>query len=1243
MPGVVRLLTLATLNVLLVLPAFAANLRVMRAGLGSGTVTGSGINCGATCDATPPTGSVVTLTATAGAGSTFSKWFGDCTGTTATCNVTMSSDRSVRAEFVPSTPLVPLTAAQLNPTGIAAYLSAHSEVNTPARFMAVLPVEFRDNWIMMSRSESFQTGIAEAPRFLVPSTDAKNVFTFGLMTHLSYPGANPNAIEYMQWDGDPSVMNFRFHEIVLAPIPQMGTVSPRTRGVLADDARCTKCHSTRNIHNASALPGTDGIPPGTVRVKNKPNWDTYDSWGGMLPFNRDRIYQGTVEAAAFRKLLNPWTWRANDDLRAFIELLHLQPAGVPPTHAITRLEAGPNDGHIVFAFDSSPPVFTEPPPSTTSSSAVNYTFNGMAGTGPSTTVGRGGAFITLHHTFDVSNDEGRGVHMFDLLGGLGPDHLNQHRIADEIATHQFATGSVPVDVRPIALAIVHNPPCVRVNSGANAVESTVARPLNIDQSFFTARNGKSINQLVSDTALRAHSFPRRKADIQRLNIDRLTDVYWYSPRDPGDPAAPPANGLIQIYGAQTSQSTSTTNDRLRQEVFRREQGAFSQDTITNAYIDREDYTNTEPVALFRFFLEPLGVSVDKWGLAVRGRSRTYTFADVFGTYVTTLRSDIDASLSTRPYPGLPAGSDCTAIIDAVNMSLAAAVLPPATATPTFTDVQRIFNKACIECHGGLGYPPFERYFSSDAVDFSENEAPPPGQQRFTRSYDKAVMLSSQIISRIGMSSENCPYGMMPCGGPPLSQTDILTLTRWVSGGTPSTVGDPHLTTVGGVNYDFQGAGEFVLLRDEGTELQVRQTPVQTDGPLGPNDYTGLTSCVSLNTAVAIRSGAHRITYQPRLNGEPDPKGLELRIDGKLVTVPDEGLVVGGTRISRTNVAAGIQILMPGQTEFIVTPGWWDYYKVWYLNIDVRRSRATMGIMGSIAPGNWLPALPDGAQLGPMPRGLHERYAVLYGKFGNAWRVDARATLFDYAPGTSTNTFTMASWPGDGTPTCRAKIFTGPLAQPPLPPIAAEKATQLCAGVADRKRHENCLQDVMVTGEAGFATTYLAGEKLRVNRAPADLALLFPEDFKIHVNPAAISLGWKRTSDPEGRKVTYYQCVWELGTDFSWSNCKVIPPPLMPVREQWFLPLNVLLFIVGLGLLFLFLKLTRYRMWVRIVDLILIIAVIVLIVLAWLGRQTPTIARDVAGIQPGHSYYWRIIARDADGRTTESETRRFSTK
>src|SRR5262249_37855545 len=74
---------------------------------------------------------------------------------------------------------------------------------------------------------------------------------------------------------------------------------------------------------------------------------------------------------------------------------------------------------------------------------------------------------------------------------------------------------------------------------------------------------------------------------------------------------------------------------------------------------------------------------------------------------------------------------------------------------------------------------------------------------------------------------------------------------WMQGNTSMTgnqIGDPHVHTVDGVAYDFQAVGEFTLLRNGAAmEIQVRQTPVATANPI-TDGYSGLTACVSLNTA-----------------------------------------------------------------------------------------------------------------------------------------------------------------------------------------------------------------------------------------------------------------------------------------------------------------------------------------------------------------------------------------------------------
>ncbi|TPW11010.1 MAG: hypothetical protein FD127_3459, partial [Acidimicrobiaceae bacterium] len=79
----------------------AVTLTVNRLGTGGGVVASDpvGIFCGAACAATFDSGTVVTLTATPDATSSFAGWSGACTGTGA-CSVTMDAAKSVTATFI---------------------------------------------------------------------------------------------------------------------------------------------------------------------------------------------------------------------------------------------------------------------------------------------------------------------------------------------------------------------------------------------------------------------------------------------------------------------------------------------------------------------------------------------------------------------------------------------------------------------------------------------------------------------------------------------------------------------------------------------------------------------------------------------------------------------------------------------------------------------------------------------------------------------------------------------------------------------------------------------------------------------------------------------------------------------------------------------------------------------------------------------------------------------------------------
>jgi PKD repeat protein len=81
------------------------DLSVSKQGTGSGEVSSSpaGINCGDSCQASFDAGTAVTLTAAPAAGSIFTGWSGDCSGT-GSCQLTGDQGRSVTATFALNTP-----------------------------------------------------------------------------------------------------------------------------------------------------------------------------------------------------------------------------------------------------------------------------------------------------------------------------------------------------------------------------------------------------------------------------------------------------------------------------------------------------------------------------------------------------------------------------------------------------------------------------------------------------------------------------------------------------------------------------------------------------------------------------------------------------------------------------------------------------------------------------------------------------------------------------------------------------------------------------------------------------------------------------------------------------------------------------------------------------------------------------------------------------------------------------------
>ena len=622
-------------------------------------------------------------------------------------------------------------------------------------------------------------------------------------------------------------------------------------------------------------------------------------------------------------------------------------------------------------------------------------------------------------------------------------------------------------------------------------------------------------------------------------------------------------------------------------------------------------------------------------------------------------------------------------------------LPPADDAPTYTDIQRIFNKSCIECHGGLNYPPVKNYPWGN-FDLSENEKPAPGERRLWRSLrlarllvgapgcdpsdaicpsvDASNLASSSLYQRItdngdlqhpfdpgniAGSNEDCPFGLMPCGGPPLSKTDIETARRWIIGKAPNTEGDPHIRTVDGVHYDFQNAGEFVLLRDPGLELQVRQSAVTTAGPLGPNAHTGLSACVSLNTAVAMRAGDHVITYQPILHPrlhddvatqKPTIKStrLQLRIDGEPTVLGTVAIPLSkGGRIVPTNNNGGLEVQIPGGTRIALTPSFWERHQLHYMNINVYHGRATEGIMGAIAPNNWLPMLSNGDFLGPRPTSLAQRHHDLHKTFADSWRVDATTTLFHYEPGYTPASFVVPDWPVSQAQNCLAPPQPGVpvLTTPTIPTIGQAQAEQICGGLVDVPRRENCIQDVMATGDAIFAENYLQSQKLdqRIVLAPPKLTNP-PRNEEIPGNQ--VDFEWTPVPGTVEIDVTHYHCLWKSAERFDFNKCTVLGTDGSPLDDilpaaivKHLSPVVCIVLVVILLVLALVLFLAKRRR----ASLFVLLLALILVVICWLHHQPGTEPTSVSikNLDSGETYRWKVVTETKDGLITESETLLFS--
>jgi len=263
-------------------------------------------------------------------------------------------------------------------------------------------------------------------------------------------------------------------------------------------------------------------------------------------------------------------------------------------------------------------------------------------------------------------------------------------------------------------------------------------------------------------------------------------------------------------------------------------------------------------------------------------------------------------------------------------------------------------------------------------------------------------------------------------------------------GCGASLGDPHLITIDGAEYEFQGAGEFVLIRSDTVEVQVRYEPFGTQ------------PAVSVHTAVAAAVDGHRVVLDERglsIDGEPADRASGRRDLG-------QGAVAW-------NPFGGLTVDFPDGTTLNVIGS-----NIW-IHASTELQASAVGLLGVGAGGAGLPPLPDGTTLGA-PATPQETYEQRYDVFGPAWLV-GETTLFHYGPGDSTATYYLPDFPDAD----HVLMELGDLAA-----VLRMVAEATCAGVSDTALFERCVFDVAVTGDDSFVATYEATETVMAAGGPA---------------------------------------------------------------------------------------------------------------------------------------------------------------
>jgi von Willebrand factor type D domain len=286
-----------------------------------------------------------------------------------------------------------------------------------------------------------------------------------------------------------------------------------------------------------------------------------------------------------------------------------------------------------------------------------------------------------------------------------------------------------------------------------------------------------------------------------------------------------------------------------------------------------------------------------------------------------------------------------------------------------------------------------------------------------------------------------PVSPAPTPAPALvfSQSDPAPVGAVATCADAVSLGDTHLTTFAGLQYDFQATGDF-LLAETGPDFFVHTRQV-SGGPTWPN--------ASVNKAVAVQAGKNRVAICLPARVVIDGKSVSIR-DGRPLGLSGGGVVIRKGNEYRVfgpsgdSIRANIETFGTPHIDVSVGLGRWP-------NNNAR------GLLANADDNVNQIAARDGVVL-TSPFG-HE---TLYGHFAESWRVVARPSILSAC--------------GEGV---KGAVPRKPFFVEDLPPDLAKRNRDICmrAGIKEGPLQDACIIDVAMLGRG--AAKVFAGRPIPI--------------------------------------------------------------------------------------------------------------------------------------------------------------------